>query len=679
MANLSNINNKFLFTDGDFLKIGNGALINQASSIESGLSITNANVASITLTSTGADGKTFLTYANSVGSYTIYDVGAGEPRLTINTGGTSNFTGDVYILKTLNTAVTSKVTNLNTGSGSQARFVAVSDGGNIQLKSVSIANTTYGAGDAGVINCDTMSGGFRIAHNDVTKYTLAFNGENTWTGGGTFAGTITINGAGTAASGSINLESDDPFIRLEDNGAGSSTDKKKWDIRAIGASGAEQFDIRTINDANTVFSTKLSIAHNGNSTFAGNVNISSPGDLYINSGTSYNNVGSVFMSNQRTEISSIIVDGTAQGDTALNFKTRSAGSTASAMFIDEFRNVGIGAAPGNYKLDVTGGGRFTGFFEMAGGGCVYQAQPFYLDGGGDTFLESPSSNLMTFTVGATERMRIRPNGTVAIGIGNAVNSNVSLRVVNSINSEWIAEFKNTNTAGNTYGLVINTLAGAGTYNLGCYTHSGNGFFVKNNGTVGIGLGTPISTFHLSYSGGSYGTDATSGFINQATTGRATQRIRSIGNNPAELFFDIDGGIAWDISARESPHTLNFYGRGATPGYSSVSGPYVQFFQNGNVTIAGTLTQNSDITLKENIKPLQSQLEIVSRLNPVSYNKIGQDKNEIGFIAQEVEELLPELVLENEEGLKSLAYGNMNAILVKAIQELKAEIEILKNK
>ena len=136
-------------------------------------------------------------------------------------------------------------------------------------------------------------------------------------------------------------------------------------------------------------------------------------------------------------------------------------------------------------------------------------------------------------------------------------------------------------------------------------------------------------------------------------------------------------LASTLTAPVMADELNFYGRAATPGYNVVSGPYVQFFQNGNVTIAGTLTQSSDITLKENIKPLQSQLEIVSRLNPVSYNKIGQDKNEIGFIAQEVEELLPELVLENEEGLKSLAYGNMNAILVKAIQELKAEVDKLK--
>jgi hypothetical protein len=96
----------------------------------------------------------------------------------------------------------------------------------------------------------------------------------------------------------------------------------------------------------------MSFSQASNYNFDGNLNIGTAGDLYINSGTSYNNIGSVFLSNQRTEINSIIVDGTAQGDTALNFKTRSAGSTASAMFIDEFRNVGIGTDSPGSKLEV---------------------------------------------------------------------------------------------------------------------------------------------------------------------------------------------------------------------------------------------------------------------------------------------------------------------------------------
>jgi hypothetical protein len=114
-------------------------------------------------------------------------------------------------------------------------------------------------------------------------------------------------------------------------------------------------------------------------------------------------------------------------------------------------------------------------------------------------------------------------------------------------------------------------------------------YIDNSGNVGIGIDA-VSKFHLKYSGGSYGADSTSGFINQAETGRATQRIRSIDDEAAELFFDIDGGIAWDISARDSSsnYDLMFYGRGSTVGYNQVAGPYVRFHQTGNVTISGSM-------------------------------------------------------------------------------------------
>ena len=114
------------------------------------------------------------------------------------------------------------------------------------------------------------SGNYIIYDEDADRNDLVINSS----GNSTFAGIATINGAGAAAAGSINLVSEDPFIRLYDNGSGSTTDKKKWDIRAIGYAGYEMFEIRTVNDANNVFSTKLSIAHNGNATFAGNVEAS---------------------------------------------------------------------------------------------------------------------------------------------------------------------------------------------------------------------------------------------------------------------------------------------------------------------------------------------------------------------------------------------------------------------
>ena len=138
-------------------------------------------------------------------------------------------------------------------------------------------------------------------------------------------------------------------LRIDNNGGNSRFYSTGANTTTTGS-----YQIHVTSSDGSINNPALTIASDTNATFAGNVNISSPGDLYINSGTSYNNVGSVFMSNQRTEISSIIVDGTAQGDTALNFKTRSAGSTASAMFINEFRRVGIGTDDPLQKLQVNG-------------------------------------------------------------------------------------------------------------------------------------------------------------------------------------------------------------------------------------------------------------------------------------------------------------------------------------
>jgi hypothetical protein len=98
----------------------------------------------------------------------------------------------------------------------------------------------------------------------------------------------------------------------------------------------------------------------------------------------------------------------------------------------------------------------------------------------------------------------------------------------------------------------------------------------------------------------------------------------------------------------------------------------------------SITAISDVTLKENIKPLETGLDEVMKLQPRRFDwKNGDGKNIAGFVAQEVEEILPDLIGDykytDKETKKSLAMGNMIPTLVKAIQELKAEIEILKNK
>jgi roadblock/LC7 domain-containing protein len=104
--------------------------------------------------------------------------------------------------------------------------------------------------------------------------------------------------------------------------------------------------------------------------------------------------------------------------------------------------------------------------------------------------------------------------------------------------------------------------------------------------------------------------------------------------------------------------------------------------NGSGTItAPEVTATSDIRLKSNIVKIDNSLEKIDKLN--GYTFTMNDKQMTGLVAQEVFDVLPEAVIGNEEGIYSLAYGNMVGLLVEGIKELKKEVaelkEQLKNK
>ena len=100
----------------------------------------------------------------------------------------------------------------------------------------------------------------------------------------------------------------------------------------------------------------------------------------------------------------------------------------------------------------------------------------------------------------------------------------------------------------------------------------------------------------------------------------------------------------------------------------------------NLLVQGTITETSAERYKENIAPLSGVLDLVSKLNPVYYNKIGDDKTEIGFIAEELNELFPYLVEKNEEGqMEAVNYSRIVVVLAKAIIELREEVKKLKQR
>jgi len=101
--------------------------------------------------------------------------------------------------------------------------------------------------------------------------------------------------------------------------------------------------------------------------------------------------------------------------------------------------------------------------------------------------------------------------------------------------------------------------------------------------------------------------------------------------------------------------------------------------NGTIRATGDVISNSDIRLKSDIKPINNPIETVKALNGKTY--IKDDKASIGLIAQEVEEVLPQLVhtASDEMGTKSVAYGNIVAVLIEAVKEQQKQIDELKEK
>ena len=112
--------------------------------------------------------------------------------------------------------------------------------------------------------------------------------------------------------------------------------------------------------------------------------------------------------------------------------------------------------------------------------------------------------------------------------------------------------------------------------------------------------------------------------------------------------------------------------------------------NGSVQIYGTLTaalaSSSDRRAKTNIKPLQNATDTLKKLNPVSFDWLQHQinttdfKHSYGFIADEVQTILPNLVLEKKgleyDDFKYLDYNSFHALAIKAILELTEKVEKL---
>jgi hypothetical protein len=98
---------------------------------------------------------------------------------------------------------------------------------------------------------------------------------------------------------------------------------------------------------------------------------------------------------------------------------------------------------------------------------------------------------------------------------------------------------------------------------------------------------------------------------------------------------------------------------------------------GNLS-ATEFTSLSDETKKINIRPIENSLDIVNRLEGVRFEWRDTNQTSVGVIAQQVEEILPEVVYTQDGGEKSVSYGNIIGVLIEAIKEQQLQINELKD-
>jgi len=269
---------------------------------------------------------------------------------------------------------------------------------------------------------------------------------------------------------------------------------------------------------------------------------------------------------------------------------------------------------------------------------------------------------MTFYTGGSERVRIDTSGNVGIGTSSPsykLQVSASDGIISVINGTTKGVRFTTDSNGSAVEGVDNT--GAASYQP--LTVGGSQLQFTTSGTERMRIDSSgnVLVGTTSFPGGS-----TSRFLSQAPASSIAIHAFS------------------GASSDEGQEAIRVSKTSATTTTSQV---FVRFTTGANTTAMGQINANginaaafgswSDIRLKENIEDLPLQLDNICALRPVEFDyKTGG--HQIGFIAQEMQEIYPDVVGEDSDGMLTVTgWSKTEARLVKAIQELKAELDTVK--
>jgi hypothetical protein len=226
-------------------------------------------------------------------------------------------------------------------------------------------------------------------------------------------------------------------------------------------------------------------------------------------------------------------------------------------------------------------------------------------------------------------------------------------------------------------------ASKNTFSIGFTQGAADVFFVQSSGNVGIGTTSPGAPLHVTPLAGA-STPLNNGVYVYNPTNSASNSaivaVRIAGASAASAYYsyDVNGVAGYTHGITGASQNLVF-----RADYAFTSTTIFTMDRSGNFTAAQDVTAYSDRRIKKDIKLIEGALDKVSQIGGYTFTRTDETckgQKQAGVIAQELLEVLPEVVHVNEEtGYYTVSYGNITALLIEALKEEKSKREALEER
>jgi hypothetical protein len=606
----------------------------------------------------------------------IDDAGTGELKIRSNILRTMKYTGETTALFTADGAVALYYDNAE-------KLATTSTGVDITGALTSDGLTVQNGSNAGITFDLTTN------YTPVIKPTQAISDLYLEAvGGGGFK-------VSTTAKSRMLIQNNGDLSLYEDTG---TTPKFFWDASA------ESLGIGTSSPDNSLHISYTDSTAYSDATHDAGIQIentdtttNSFSQLHFRTGNSDSYIRNIREGDNLASLAFLTDDGGATGDVGEAMRIDSSGNvginTSSAVPLDANAQLlaihgdAVGAERAQIKLTTATSGQAAGdgFYIAVDDSAAYISQR--------------ENQPLVFSTNATERMRLDSSGNVGIGLNPSgfLTSGYALRLYGGTQT-YLSFNNSTYTTQAAGGFVIGNDGGAARITqrendpIIVATNNTERMRIDSSGNVLVGT-TSANANGITLNFGDYIYASRNGgqalFVNRDTSDGTLIDLRKNGSAVGSI------DAVSSIPVFNTSTSTGALGVGGTRVYQWDSNQFYPLVDDaksvgaasyrfrdahfsGTVNAANFNT-TSDATLKTNVETLTGSLDAVKSLRGVSFDWLENGGSEVGVIAQEVEAVLPDVVSTNDQGIKSVKYGNMVALLIEAMKEQQAQIDELKAK